>query len=204
LGNFTTIKDALARHHPMTLRFFILNSHYRSPTDFTASALEAASKGYRRLSSAVSLTRQMLLDADLSQTPDDRFLAVIQRHKERFLEAMNDDFNTPQALAVLFDFNREVNSLLNSDQPVSGGTLKAIDDFYRELGNDILGIIPEELEESAGAGLEDELMQLIVELRAEARDRKDWNTADVIRDRLAQIGVLLEDRPESTTWRLRQ
>jgi cysteinyl-tRNA synthetase len=204
LGNFTTIKDALSRHSPMTVRFFILNSHYRSPTDFTEAALEAAGKGYERLIGAVSLTRQKLADANLDEAPAPAFLEVIEGHKARFLAAMDDDFNTPQALAVLFDFNKEVNSLLNEGQPVAGGTLKLIDETYRALGEEILGIIPDTLEATPDAGLEDELIGLIADLRAEARARKDWATADAIRDRLAEIGVLLGDRPEGTTWRLKQ
>ena len=202
LGNYTTIKEALSRHSPMTLRFFILNSHYRSPTDFTEAALEAAGRGYERLIGAVRLTRQKLADSDPHQPPDEEFAKVIQEHKARFLAAMDDDFNTPQALAVLFDFNREVNALLNSGQPVSGGTLKAIDTLYRELGGKVLGIIPDELEAATKAGIEADLIQLLIDLRAEARARKDWATADSIRDRLAKIGVVLEDRPEGTTWRL--
>jgi cysteinyl-tRNA synthetase len=186
----------------MTLRFFLLNSHYRSTTDFSEAALEAAGKGYERLVSTVSLARQKLAETDPNQPPDEKFLGTIQQHKARFLAALDDDFNTSQALAVLFDFNREVNSLLNDEQPVGSGTLKAIDEFYRELGNRILGIIPDQLEKSAGAGLENDLIQLIAELRAEARARKDWSAADAIRKRLAEIGVLLEDRPDGTTWRL--
>ncbi len=204
LGNFTTIKDALSRHSPMTIRFFILNSHYRSPTDFTEAALEAASKGHERLTSAVSLTRHKLADADFSQPPDQGFLDVIQQHKVRFSAAMDDDFNTPQALAVLFDFNKEVNSLLNTGQLISGGTLKAIENLYRDLGDNILGIISDKLETSNSADLETELIQLVVNLRAAARARKDWSTADAVRDGLAAIGVLLEDRPEGTTWRLKR
>jgi cysteinyl-tRNA synthetase len=202
LGNFTTIKDALSRHHPMTLRFFILNSHYRSPTDFTEEALEAAARGHERLVSAATLTRQKLAGADPNQPPDETFLDVIQGHKARFKAAMDDDFNTPQALAVLFDFNKEVNTLLNTGQPISGGTLKAVDDLYRELGGGILGIVSDQSETTVSAGLENKLIQLIADLRAEARTRKDWSTADAIRDRLIQIGVFLEDRPEGTTWRL--
>jgi cysteinyl-tRNA synthetase len=204
LGNYTTIKDAVSRHSPMTIRFFILNSHYRSPTDFTEAALEAAGKGYERLISAVKLTRQVLADADPGEAPDQGFLAVIEKHKSRFLAAMDDDFSTPQALAVLFDFNKEVNTLLNEGSPVSGGTLKAIDDLYRELGDEVLGVIPQHVETTAGAGLESNLIQLIAELRAEARARKDWSTADGIRDRLVQIGVILEDRPDGTVWRLKR
>jgi len=120
------------------------------------------------------------------------------------MTALDDDFNTPQALAVLFDFNKEANTLLNSGQPLGGGTLKAIDDLYRELGNGILGIVPDELGAPASAGLETELIQLLLDLRAEARARKDWGDSDAIRDRLAEIGILLEDRPEGTSWRLRQ
>jgi cysteinyl-tRNA synthetase len=204
LGNFTTIKDALSRHSPMTLRFFILNSHYRSTTDFTEEALQAAGKGYERLIGAVSLTRQKLNDADPDQPLNEAFGDIIRQHKARFMAALDDDFNTPQALAVLFDFNKEVNTLLNSGQPISGGTLKAVDDLYHELGNDILGIVPDELGAPASAGLETELIQLLIDLRAEARARKDWSTSDAIRDRLAEAGILLEDRPEGTTWRLTQ
>jgi cysteinyl-tRNA synthetase len=204
LGNFTTIKDAMSRHSPMTIRFFILNSHYRSPTDFTETALEAASKGHERLMSAVSLTRQLLADADPSEVPDKRFLDVIKEHKSRFLAAMDDDFSTPQALAILFDFNKEVNTLLNEEPPVSGGTLKAIDDLYRELGAEILGIVPENVETAPRAGLESKLIQLIADLRTEARAQKDWDMADALRDRLAEIGVILEDHPEGTVWRLKR
>jgi len=204
LGNFTTVKDALTRHSPMTLRFFILSSHYRSTTDFTEDALDAAAKGYERLVGAARLARYLLTEADPQEPLDDRFFSVIQQHRARFFAAMDDDFNTPQALAVLFDLNREVNSLLNDEQPVSGGTLRAIDSAYRELGHLILGIIPDQLEKSAGAGLEHVLVELILNLRAEARARKDWATADAIRDRLAAVGVLLEDRPDGTTWRLRR
>ena len=207
LGNYTTIKDALSRHSPMTIRFFILNGHYRSTTDFTEAALEAAGRGYERLSGAARLTRQKLAEADLNQPPDEAFLVIIQRYRAGFETALNDDFNTPQALAVLFDFNKEVNSLLNSGQPVSGGTLRAIDEQYRTLGEAILGLTDLAADSGQGAapadtGLQAELVQLLIGLRAEMRARKDWATADVIRDRLAESGVLLEDRPEGTTWRL--
>jgi cysteinyl-tRNA synthetase len=220
LGNFTTVKDALSRHAPMTLRLFILTSHYRSTTDFTEAALESAARGYERLIGAVKLTRDKLAGAPpdstgtmqpegqvdpLAKTGDYRetFEAVIHQHKERFLAAMDDDFNTPQALAALFDFSREVNSLLNRDQPVSGATLKAIDGLYRDLGGRVLGIIPDALaaREAAGAGIESALMELLIKLRGQARARKDWVTADAIRDELTRIGVALEDRPDGTTWR---
>ena len=115
---------------------------------------------------------------------------------------MDDDFNTPQALAALFDLNKEVNTLLNSGEPVSRGTLEAIDGLYRELGGDVLSIIPDQLPEEAGAGLEDTLVQILIELRQEFRQAKDWAKADAIRDRLTEVRIALEDGPEGTRWRL--
>ena len=129
-------------------------------------------------------------------------LANLEEIKARFEEAMDGDFNTPQAVAVLFDLGREVNTLLNSGEPLSGATLAAIDDLYRRLGGDVLGIVPDQLPEDAGVGLTDELVRILIEMRAEARQKKDWATADAIRDRLAAIGIALEDGPEGTRWRL--
>jgi cysteinyl-tRNA synthetase len=207
LGNFTTIKDALKKHGPMTVRLFILSSHYRSNTDFSDAALEAAGKGYQRLVGAVALVR-----SKIGQAPDEggaeataadgTFLQALEAHKARFLAAMDDDLNTPQALAVLFDLGKLVNTLLNTGGPVGVETLVAIDQQYRALGGDILGLIPDELPEGPGAGMEDPLMDLVIELRANARKNRDWNTADMIRDWLCRIGIVLEDRPEGTTWRL--
>ena len=201
LGNFVTLRDALARHDAMTIRFFILSSHYRSNTDFSEAALQAAGRGYARLMSTVSQVRAQL--AARGEGPADEALAgALAAHRARFLEAMDDDLNTPQALAALFDLNKVVNTLLNSGGDVSGGTLAAIDETYRTLGGGILGVIPDELPQESDAGLEDELVQLLIDLREQARANRDWATADTVRDRLAEIGVALEDRPEGTTWRL--
>jgi len=186
----------------MTLRFFILTSHYRSTTDFTEEALSAASTGYQRLMGVVDLTRQQLGEASTDELPDGVFEDVLQQHRERFLVAMDDDFNTPRAVAVLFDFGREVNKLLNHGQPVGRETLKAIDGFFGEMGGSILGIVPEETATRASAGIESQLIELLISLRAEARERKEWATSDAIRDEMARMGVDLEDRPEGTTWRL--
>ena len=157
---------------------------------------------------AVGLVRQRLADAapylgDRGEEADGDFLEVIEAHKVRFLAAMDDDLNAPQALAALFDLNREVNTLLNSGQIVTGGTLAAIDGAYRALGGDVLGVIPGELPQEGGeAGLDAALMDVLIDLRAAARKNKDWATADTIRDRLAEAGVALEDRAEGTTWRV--
>jgi cysteinyl-tRNA synthetase len=200
LGNFTTIKQALTKYDPLVLRLFILSSHYRSTTDFGDAALEAASKGLDRLLGTVRVVRERLgtaqegdLDADVT--------ALLETHKARFLEAMNDDFNAPKAIGILFDLAREVNRRLNDTSPLSQASLEAIDALYRELGGDILGLVPGVLPQQTGAGLEAELMRLIIEMRQKARQARDWAQADAIRDRLAELGVALEDGLEGTTWR---
>ncbi|MCB0165210.1 MAG: cysteine--tRNA ligase [Anaerolineae bacterium] len=214
-GNSLTVQQALTGEHdrlsqpysPMTVRYFILSSHYRQTTDFTDEALSAAARGYERLLGTVGLVRQMLAKQDShDSTIDAQFSETLADLKTRFEAAMNSDFNTPQALAALFDFNRAVNTLVNSQQAVSSGTLEAIDDTYRRLGGDVLGIIPAEIStQGAGsAGLEDELVQILITLRAAARKNKDYATSDAIRDQLAAVGVILEDRPDGTVWKINQ
>ena len=200
LGNFTTIKQVLAEHDPLVLRFFILSSHYRSPTDFSKTALESASKGLDRLLGTVRAVRERMetaaengLDAEVD--------SLLNEHKTRFLEAMDDDFNAPKAMGVLFDLAREVNRCLNEGSPLSQTSLQTIDGLYHELGGDVLGLVPGVLPQQASAGLEADLMQLIIDIRQEARQAKDWAWADAIRDRLTRLGLALEDGPEGTTWR---
>ena len=201
LGNTLTINEALERWRPEAIRTFILNSHYRSPIDFTEEAINAADKGWQRIWGAVRLVREQSRAAKSGQ-PNDSVLAMLNEHKAEFVEKMSDDFNAPAALGVLQSLTREVNGLLNEAGPQSRETLNAIDSVYRELGGDVLGIIPEEEERSASAGREEALIRLLVELRAEARADKDWETSDRIRDELQEVGVTLEDRADGTIWKI--
>ncbi len=206
MGNYVTIRDAMTRHDPMTIRFFILSSHYRSPTDFGEEALAAAGRGLERLYGAVRLVRERMREASPQregEAVDSEWAAKLEEAQARFIEAMDDDFGTPQAIATLFDLGREVNSLLNTGEPVSRPTLAAIDRFYQEMGGGILGIIPQDLvQQRADSALVDGMVRLLVDLRQQARESRDWARADAIRDRLAELGVALEDGPEGTRWRL--
>ncbi len=200
LGNFITIEDALKDYRPEALRTFVLTGHYRSPVDFTEEALAAATKGWERIMGAVRLTREQLRTAGDGE--NGAFVDVIEAHKAKFTEAMNDDFNTSAALAALQDFTREVNTLLNSEAVPGRATLEAIDALYRELGGDVLGIVPDVELGGANAAREEALIRLLVELREEARAEKFYKTADRIRDRLAELGIALEDRADGTIWRI--
>jgi cysteinyl-tRNA synthetase len=211
MGNSLNIQQAITGAHerlsqpysPFALRFFILSSHYRQNTDFTDDALKSAAKGHDRLINTVGRVQQLRAKAPVGPV-DVAVSDLIAQTTERFETAMDSDFNTPQALAALFDYNRSVNGVLNGETPPTGETLDAIDSTYRQLGGDVLGIVPEQV--SAGqvgaAGMEDELIKVLVDLRTAARKNKDFGTSDAIRDNLAELGIILQDGPDGTTWKI--
>jgi len=200
LGNAIYLKDLFKRYTPLTVRFFILGSHYRSPLDFSDKALSAAERGLERLWSTVREVREGIPFAETGPVPEE-IEKAISEHKAQFLKAMDDDFNTAQAIGVLFEFSKQVNTWLAGEEALSKETLMAVDSLYRELGGEILGVIPEQLPEETGGGLEVPLIQLLVELRQEFRQARDWEKADRIRERLRELGIVLEDTPQGTRWR---
>jgi len=200
LGNFVTIKDALARYRPEVIRTFMFQSHYTNPIDFSDEALRAAERGWERLVSAARLVRNRLRDAP--EGGENTFAQIVQAHREQFTAAMDDDFNAPVALAALQTFTGEVNKLLNSGEPTNKATLMAIEALYSDLGGQVLGIIPQGEAHSIDMRLTDALIRLLIEIRMQARAEKNFGRADQIRDQLKALGVILEDRPEGTTYRL--
>jgi len=201
LGNFITIKDALTRYRPETLRFFILTSHYRATVNFQDEALEAADKGLRRLLEAVAAVRRAIPQAP-DGPADEKVLTSLEEHKAQFLASMDNDFDTGGAIGVLFNVVRESNTLLHGAEAVNRATLEAIDRFYRDLGGQVLGLIPAELREEQGQGLVEPLLALLVQTRQELRAARQWALADSIRDRLAELGIALRDGPTGTTWHI--
>ncbi len=198
LGNSISLKDAFKKWEPLVIRFFVLQSHYRSPLDFSDTAINSAAKGLEKLQNTI---RSLRVQID-KNAPGGQVFINLAEYKQRFLEAMDDDFNTPQAIAVLFDLSHEVNSLLNADKPPEKEVLRQIDEFFKEFGGGVLGIIPESMPvRQAGAPEEEALMNLLIELRAEARKQKLWDIADIIRDRLQHMGIILEDSKEGTRWK---
>lgn len=205
LGNFTTIKDALHLVEPLALRFFVLSSHYRSATDFTTAALEGAQKGYSRLMGAVRLVQQKFDTAPANGPVDPAVQELASATTARFRAAMDDDFNAAGALATLFEFSRETNTRLNAAELPNQATIAAMDEVYRTLAGDVLGLLPADSGTRSGAELAavtDQIVGVLIELRQEARQARQWAQADAVRDRLKAIGVILEDGPQGTTWRL--
>ncbi|MFL7791316.1 MAG: cysteine--tRNA ligase [Anaerolineae bacterium] len=202
LGNFLSLKDALKLYSPEAIRYFALSGHYRSPLDFSRDAMLAAERGIERLHNTVRILRMRMKQAIPAGTADLSHVTDLMGIGNDFMEAMNDDFNTPQALAALFDFAREVNTLLDSNQPLSVGTLAAIDGLFRELGGQVLGIIPDDLTQDVGSELIEGLMEIVLEVRQRYRETKAWDQADLLRERLSKLGIAVEDRSEGPAWRL--
>ncbi len=201
LGNTLTLKDALQRWRPEAIRTFILSSHYSNPIDFSDEAVEAAYKGWLRIWGAVTLVRERLRSAE-DGPESEAVQEILAESRSAFIERMDDDFNAPAALAVLQDLTRKVNSLLNEAAPLSQGSLAAIDQTYRELGGDVLGIVPDQLDQGSDGTREEGLMRMLIALRADARARQDWAAADKVRQELTKLGITLEDRADGTIWKV--
>ncbi len=206
LGNFVTLEQAFQQWEPLAIRFFILLSHYRGPLDVTEEALEAAGKGLNRLTAAARTVRRRL-DAvsqagDAAGEASPEVTALVEATRSRFEENMDDDLNTAGAIAALFDATREVNAMLAAPDMLTRGSLEALDTLYRRLMGDVLGVLPENLQESGTEGLAAQLIELLIEIRSEMRRNRQYAQADAIRERLAAMGVQLMDGPEGTTWSL--
>ncbi len=202
LGNSLTINEALQLYTPEAIRYFILSGHYRRPVDFSRDALLAAQQGISRLHNTVRKLHMRMKTAPPAGTAVLAQVAGLEDYRDAFQDAMDDDFNTPQALATLFELVKEVNRHLDQQDDISMGTLATMEKLFRDLGGSVLGILPDKFTEAASGDLLDDLMQILIDMRHEARAAKEWSRSDAIRSRLAELGVILEDGPEGTTWRL--
>jgi len=201
LGNFVTLKDAFKKYDPLVVRFFILQSHYRSTLDFSDKALQGARTGYEKLLATIRNLREELQKAEFEKRTEGIGFDL-SLYKKSFMEAMDDDFNAPLAIGVLFELSREVNQALNSEQKLSFDFLKQIDVCFSELGGTILGIVTgKQVTTTADAETEAKLLDIFIDVRHRAKIERAWWTADMIRKKLAEIGFLLEDHKDGTSWR---
>lgn len=188
LGNLITIKEALQRFSADALRLFVLFSHYRSPLTYSDEALEAAERGAERLRGALRPAPPG------EEAPFLREAAAQAQHS--FRQAMEDDFNTPAALASLFDLARDINRA--REQSADGAALDGAQATLRELAG-VMGLTLKEPQEDLAAK---PFLELLLEIRGELRAAKQWALADRIRQGLASLGIAVEDRPDGTAWRL--
>lgn len=216
-----SVKELFARHDPETIRFFLLATHYRSPIDFGDERIAETGKSlegfyrlfetYERVSgqSFYSLTAPSVRnDAALTGSPES-FYAELSSLRQRFLEAMDDDFNTGGAVGVLFDLRKSLNSFIGEHKLDTAAADKSMlpaltagMTVLKELSS-ILGVFrtPRKQAASADDGLVDGLMQLVIQIRADARKNKNFAVADLIRNKLTELKITLEDRTDRTLWR---
>ncbi len=199
LGNAVSLEEFFSGSHPMleqayspmTIRFFMLQAHYRSTVDFSNPALQAAEKGLERLMNGMKVLSRLKPGAENENWNPSDFRA-------RCYAAMNDDLQTPVLISQLFEGIRLIHSVQAGQESLSAEQIKEMQEIYRVFVTDILGLVPGD--ENADSQLPDELMKLVIDLRADARNRKDFTTADQIRQELEKIGIILKDSKEGTEW----
>ncbi|MCQ2280815.1 MAG: cysteine--tRNA ligase, partial [Bacteroidales bacterium] len=200
LGNFITLNEFFNGSHellqqaysPMTIRFFVLQAHYRGTLDFSNEALQAAEKGMNKLYAAIA----QLPKLKASDHSDENINAWV----DRCYDAMNDDLNTPKVIAELFDAVRVINSVKDGKLALTQTDLDTLKQNFCTFFYDILGM----KEAVAGGSSEytDQLMSLIIDIRKDAKANKNWTVADLIRDKLTEMGITLKDTKEGTTYEL--
>lgn len=203
LGNFITLEQFFKGEHPllerpfspMTIRFFILQAHYRSTLDFSNDALAASEKAYQRLCQG--------WESLSSIVPSDKTTADVAGLRAKCYEAMNDDLSSPIVISHLFDAVRQINTILAGDATITAEDLAELKEVFSVFMFDIMGLT---LEGEAASSVDNEAygkaVELLLQLRQEAKGRKDWTTADFIRNRLTEIGFEVKDTKEGAKWRL--
>ena len=201
LGNFITLEELFSGNNqvleqaysPMTVRFFILQAHYRSPLDFSNEALQAAEKGYRRMMQAAKDVKNLPL------TPDAAPNAEVAALTDKVYEALCDDLKTPIARSVLFDAVRIVNSVKDKAMKINAEDAQTLACLFSGVLQDVLGL-QDETADAASGKLVDGLIGMVVEQRRQAKAAKDWATSDRIRDELKALGVQIKDTKDGCEW----
>ncbi len=203
LGNFITLREFFEGSHqklnqaysPLTIRFFILQAHYRSTLDFSNDALQAADKGLKRLLHA--------MDSLNAVTPSNISTVDVADLSTKCHAAMLDDFNAPAAIAHLFDAVRTINSLQSKEAKISKPDLDQLRKTFSEFVHDILGLCHDPSDDqNKNKTIIEGLMEVLLEIRQEARVQKNWSTSDKIRDTLKSLNIVVKDGKEGSTWEM--
>lgn len=201
LGNFITLDQFFDGSHeklekaysPMNIRFFILQAQYRGTVDFSNEALQAAEKGYKKLMEALRTLDKL--------KPSEKSSVEIASIKDDCYQAMNDDFNTPQLIAALFEATRLINLINDGKETITINELELLKNTFKTFVIDILGLY-DETSSSGNESVISGLMDTILTLRQDAKQKKDWATSDLIRDKLKSIGIQVKDTKDGATWSL--
>jgi len=203
LGNFSNIVDLLKHYSADAVRIFIAQTHYRSPIDFTEDIIDQAQATANKLFEIFLLIKWLSKSED-TDSPlveiDNAMLKTVEQSRSSFVEAMDEDFNTSNAFAVIFNLTKEANDYIRKADEVKLEVIKSIDIFFDELRS-VFGIF-ENIEEDESTKTIGTLVDLLIELRQEFRKDKNWAMSDKIRDNLKEAGITLEDTPKRILWKL--
>ena len=203
LGNAISLDEFFSGSHPllekaynpMTIRFFMLTAHYRSTLDFSNEALQASEKGMERLLKAVETLDQL--------QAKDQSTVNVQELKNKCYEAMNDDMNSPIAIAHLFDGVKMINSITDEKENISASDLEELKTLYSTFVFDLFGLQKQEQANNGDTKAYDAAIDLLLQLRQEAKANKDWGTADKIRNELTALGFEIKDTKDGFSWKLK-
>jgi cysteinyl-tRNA synthetase len=198
LGNFFTVRGIAKEFDYEVIRFFMLSVHYRNPINFSDELLGQSKNGLDRMYNCLDNLAYLSKNPPESPTgslDEQKYKERLLKLKDRFIEAMDDDLNTADAISVLFDMVREINTSINAASMVSRETIDYSSSLLRELGG-VLGILQKQKEGSLDSEIEE-----LINQRQQARKDKNWKLADEIRDKLKNMGIILEDTPQGVKWK---
>ncbi len=195
--HFVTLEDLFAQYEPISVRFHLLRSHYRSVSDFSEESLTASAQGLKRLRETYAAAQEVASRLPAGVEPGN---AALETYRRAFADAMNDDLNTPRAVAALFDAAREVRRQLDNggDPALAAGAVA----FFDEHMAGVLGLPTRAKVDDEAAEALSGVVQLLLDERQKARERRDFEAADRLRDRLAELGIAVEDGAEGSSWKL--
>ena len=200
LGNFFTARDILKRYPAEAVRLAFAQTHYAGPLNFSDELLSAAEKGLEKLNNLAEKTEEEInINISDGVTPGFDF----EKYKNDFIASMDDDFNSPQACAVIFDFIREVNRTISGNEKINTEFYSAVKNFLKQTAEGVLGILDfSKVSVQNNGELQNELIELFIKLRTSAKKEKNFALADTIRDELKEIGIALQDSKDKTTYKI--
>jgi len=200
LGNFSTARDILKKYSAEAVRLLFAQTYYRGPLNFSDELLAAANKGLEKLNNLAQK-----IEYELSQNKQDGLESEFDftKYADEFINVMDEDFNTSQAVALIFDFIKDVNKVIAENENISVEFYIKVKSFLKRTADDVFGIIDfNQLSQVSNGALEKDLIEFLITLRADAKKEKNYSLADKIRDELNKLGIILEDSRERTTYKV--
>lgn len=199
LGNFSTARDVISKYPAEAVRLFFAQANYGGPLNFTDELLNGAAKGLEKINNlAERITYELSNENDEGISPEFNFA----KFEESFQKTMDDDFNTPQAIAVIFDFVKEVNKIISDNETIDNKFFEKVKDFLNRTAVGVFGILDfDEFSSGSSSSIENELIELLIQIRLDAKKDKNFKLSDKIRDELNKLGIVLQDTKEKTTFK---